>query len=190
MITISRQRCLRKLWLKRELKATMRTEHLLISLVGLLLGFILLFVGVFLFFVPYFESFLQILKQLITHHLAEISYLGSAIFFLGIVLLFLLLWLNRRRYLLIKMGTVSLQDRLIAYYAKESLQNLFPGQAVDCDVIVKRKKKVEILANLPFVEEENQENTLKEIEKELVAILHKQCQYDREFILNVSFSAQ
>lgn len=150
----------------------------------------MIFVGMFLFTAFYLPLFAQSLRVLVNQHMAEVSYLGLASFFLGVVFLSLLIWLNRRRYFLFAMGTVSVQDRLIAYYAKESLQSLFPGQAVECDVIVKRKKKIEILANIPLVAEEKQESTLREVEQALISMLHKYCQYEREFILNVSFSVE
>ena len=168
----------------------MRTEHLLISLVGLCLAFLMLFGGIFLFFSPYVPLFERTLHSLFFQHLMGVSYFGLALFFLGVMFLSMLVWLNRRRYLLLKMGTVSVEDRLIAHFAKTSLQTLFPDQPIECDVIVKKKKKLEILANVPFVQEEDQERTFKEIERVLVSVLQKQCQYDRDFTLNVNFLAE
>lgn len=166
----------------------MRTEHLLSSLLGLCLCFLMLLVGIFLFLIPYLPGCAEALRILVVHHMHGISFCGLALSASGAVILVFLVWLNRRRYLLLKMGGVSVGDRLLAHYAKESLQTLFPGKLIDCDVVVRRKKKIEIMVNLPFVAEQKQERTLADIEERLSALLLKQCQYDRSFILNVSFS--
>jgi len=164
----------------------MRAEHLLISLVGLLLGFFLIFCGVILFLVPFVPHLAQVAQAITLHHLNGLSYFGLTLLFLGLFFLTLLVWLNRRRYLLFKMGGVSIEDRLIAHFARETLQKLFPGQRIECDVVVKRKKRIEILANIPILGD-GEEERLRDVEKVLAAILKKQCQYDREFILNVSY---
>ncbi len=163
----------------------MRAEHLLISLTGLFFCFIMVFAGIFLFFAPNIPNFAENLDR----HLTAISRMGLALFLLGALFLTFLLMLNKRRYLLLKMGGVSIEDSLIAHFAKESLQPLFPNKLIDCDCVIKRNH-IEILANLPFVDLESREETLIECEKRLKVVLQRQCQYDKEFIYNVSFSTK
>ena len=174
---------------KRQQVSRMRAEHLVTSILGLLFSFFLLIGGFLLFLPPFIPTWASALQTLFLNHLTGVSYFGLTLLFLGVFFLTLFAWLNRRSYLLLKMGGVSVKDQLVAHFAKTSIEKLFPGQAVECDVIVRKKKRVEILANLPFVEEKEQEGTLRTIEKELVVVLLKQCQYDQEFTLNVSFSS-
>jgi hypothetical protein len=88
------------------------------------------------------------------------------------------------------MGGISIVDHLINQLAEERLEKLFPGQVIECQTKVRHKKKVEIVAHLPFVFVDDQATTLEEVERELAALLHKQCCYVGAFILNVSFGPE
>ena len=165
----------------------MKSAHLFVSLIGLFLGFFLIFAGIFLFAAPYIPALSSALRSLVINHLESLSTFGLILLFMGALTLTLLMLLNRRRYFLLKMGGVSVEDSLISHFAQESVQKFFPDQTVECDVIVKRGGKLEILANIPHLPEETKSQTLHAIEKELTVLLLKQCQYTRDFTLNLSF---
>lgn len=167
----------------------MRTEHLFLSLLGLAVGFMLVFAGFLLFLPPFIPFYAKFLQALVEQHLTGISYFGLSLFFLGVLFLTLFNLLNQRRYLLIKMGGFTVKDRVVAHFAKETLEKLFPGQGVDCSVIIRNKRRIEILANIPHVEEKDRESTLQGIENALADVLQKQFHYDHEFLFNVSFSS-
>lgn len=167
----------------------MKTQHLLISLVGLLLGFVMVCGGIFIFLVRFVPAIELSLRSLILHHLAGLSYCGLALLFCGVLFLTALARLSRRRYFLLKMGGVSVEDRLLAHFAEESLQKFFPDQAVACEVLSRAHGKIEIMANIPYLAEKRRDHILSEIERILILTLRKQCQYERDFILNVSFTS-
>lgn len=152
----------------------MRTEHLLISLGALLISFFLIACGLFLLIFP--------------EATFDFRTIGIASMSMGALLLLVFFLTSRRRYLLIKMGGVAIHERVVQHCAKEALQGLFPKQAIECDVIIMRKGKVEILANIPYLSEEKREQKLQEIETVLGATLLKYCGCKGSFIFNVSFS--
>ncbi len=166
----------------------MKSQHLLISLVGLLLGFAMVCLGIFLFLARYVPAIELALRSLFLNHLKEFSYCGLALFFCGVLFLVALARLSRRRYFLLKMGGVSIEDRLLAHFAQESIQKFFPDKSIACEVLARTNGKIEIMANLPFLAEQQREHILAEIERVLVLTLRKQCQYEQGFIFNVSFS--
>ncbi len=165
----------------------MKRQHLLISLLGLLLGFLMICGGLFLFLIRYLPNLELAIRALILNHQERLSYFGLCLFLSGLLFLAALFRLSRRRYFLLKMGGVSIEDRVLAHFAEESLQKFFPGQSVACEVFGRAQGKIEIMANIPPLSESSREHILNEIERVLVLTLKKQCQYDGEFVFNVSF---
>lgn len=149
----------------------MRTEHLLLSLITLILGFLLIGGGLFFLLAP-----------TMTLDFAKIGWIS-----MGCGVLFLLLFslFMQRRYLLIEMGGLEIHEKVVRHFAKETLEELFPGVSIDCDIIIHRKGKVEILANLPSLTNER----LDEVETHLSATLLRYCGYKEAFLFNVNGSS-
>ncbi|MCH9609413.1 MAG: hypothetical protein S4CHLAM45_05540 [Chlamydiales bacterium] len=158
----------------------MRLESTLISLIALLLGTLLFFTGLFLV-IPFFQL------NLVSYLGGHLVSLGVLLIFFSMILLSCFTLLCKRRYLLVKMGGVSIQDRVFAEVARMSIAPFFPGKEVNCRSVIHGKRKVEILANLPYVKIEEQEMTLEKIEKTLALTLARRCGLTSEFLLNVSF---
>lgn len=152
----------------------MRTEHLFFSLAGLLLSFILIGGGLFFILFP--------------HVIFDLRSVGIFSVSLGVFLLLIFFLLSRRRYLLLKMGGVEINEKLLCRFAQDTLQNLFPLHSVECDLILHKKGKIEILAHIPYLSEERREEKLEEIESALSVALLKYCGWKGSFIFNVSFS--
>lgn len=106
----------------------------------------------------------------------------------GCLLLTLFFFLSRRRYILIQMGGTSVQDRVIAHFARKCLQSLFPSQKVACDVVIHRKGKIEILAAIPPIAEGEEERTFNDIEAALSVVLAENCGIKAPFLLNLSYN--
>ncbi len=91
--------------------------------------------------------------------------MGLVFMFTGLIFLTLLYFLSRRRYLRLRVEGVSIDKRAIEQVVDRALQPIFPGTVVATDVIVRGKRKLEILADIPYPSEEKMtviENTLKE----------------------------
>lgn len=165
----------------------MRSDKLVVALVGLLLGMTLVFLGVFLLLTPFIPIFAHATVELIVSHLRIVSLVGLFFFCMGVFFLMLCAFLSRRRYLLLQMGGAAVEDCLIQQLAKQGLVKLFPNQPITCDVVIHKRQKVEIFANIPYVSEEKQKQTFEQIEAHLTTVLRRQCQLKKEFIFNVGF---
>ena len=161
----------------------MRFESALISIIALLLGFLLFFSGLF-FLMPSFQ--LKMTSYLEGHFVQ----CGLTCIFFSIVLIACFIPLCRRSYLFIEMGNTSIQDGVLSEMAQKSIAPFFPGKEVSCSAHVRRKRKVEILANLPYVKVEEQEQILEQIEIKLAGTLAHQCGLTGKFLLNVNFRAK
>lgn len=148
---------------------------------------LLITAGTALFLMPYIPMFSKKIILLLDSNALFLSRIGLSFIFLGLLFAVCIYLFSKRRYLLIKMGGFSIQDSVINEIVKDSIQNLFPSQNFVCDVFVRKKSKVEILADLPYVSFEKQESILKDIESKVKNSLAKICGFDREFLLNVSF---
>ncbi len=147
----------------------MRAEHLLITVSALLLSFFLYGIGTLLI------AF-------------ELLAWGLVSFLFGTLFLFLFYLVSRRRYMLIRMGSVAIDEKVIRQFAEDALQGLFPNQKIACEAIVHTKGKIEILADIPYLSEQRREQKLEEIETALCTTLLKHCGWKGTFIFNVSFS--
>lgn len=152
----------------------MRTEHLVFSLCALLFCTFLIGCGLFFLF--------------ITEPLLNPRMLGLFFCCSGAFLLLIFFFLSKRRFLLLQMGGVSVHECVLRAFAYQTLQELFPSSEVACEVIIHKKRKVEILANIPYLSEKNREHKLREIETHLTTALLKQCGWKEPFIFNVSFT--
>lgn len=161
----------------------MRLESALISSIALLLSLILFFLGIF-FLIPFSQAKVA---NFITSHLVDIGVI-SLLF--AVLLVACFIPLCRRRYLLIEMGDIRIQEQVLGEIAQKSLASFFPGKEVSCLAYVRQKHKVEILANLPYVGVEDQEQVLGQIEEKLAQVFAHQCGLTRKFLLNVSFRAK
>ncbi len=161
----------------------MRLESTLISIVALLLGFLLFFSGL-LFLVPLFQS------KLVAYVEGHFVQCGIALILFSVLLIGCFIPLCKRSYLLIEMGDTSIQDCVLSEMAQKSIGLFFPGKEVNCTARIRSKQRVEILANLPYVKVEEQEQLLEAIEMKLVRTLAHQCGLTGKFLLNVSFKTK
>ncbi|MFN0064610.1 MAG: hypothetical protein ACKVOH_00050 [Chlamydiales bacterium] len=168
----------------------MRIESIVISMISLLLGGILLLLGTFFVAAPYYPLFCHKMSLLLAEPGRVVVEIGVVFLLLSLLLLTAFYGLNKRRYLLIRMGECAIHENVLSELAKRSLAEIFPAQDVFCDVIVKRKGRVEILANIPYVRKENQKETLQQIEAKLSKTMASQCGFYKEFLFNVSFQKQ
>jgi hypothetical protein len=165
----------------------MKPSHLLISLVGLIMGLSMVLAGVFLLAALYVPFITQVLRSIVLNHLEGLSLFGFLLLLSGIIFLTLLSWLNRRHYLLFKMGEISVEEGVVAECALRRLQTFFPDQRICCDVVLNLRGDIEIIANLPPLQKGVEKKTLRAIEKDLSHLLQKQFHYTRPFLFNVNY---
>lgn len=163
----------------------MRIQHLFFSLLSLILGFSFFVGGGFLLFVPQVPVLNMKARELIERS-NFFSASGLAMMCIGLLTLTIFGILSKRRYYFIRMGQVAIHENVIKAIVKKSLEELFPGKGVDCDVIIRKKENLEILAKIPSLLNQ-EEGVYEKLEETLVLALSK-CGIQREFLLNVQFS--
>lgn len=158
----------------------MKTRDIVISLIGLLISFLLMGGG-FFFLLPSLHPILS----------SFLSTIGLGMMGVGFILLVSLYTLSRRRYLLIRMGGVSVHRQIIGLLLQEKLHELFPEKEVQCEVEIHKKGKVEVFAKIPyFLDEHERERKLHNLELVLTRTLAKEFDMEKEFIFNVSFTEE
>ncbi len=169
----------------------MRASAIFLSLSGLLFSFFLLFAGIFFLLLPCFPQAWMAYRAALSDTFF-VSSCGLFLIGLGALLLIALAMMHRRRYLLVKMGgsrRLLIKSDVFQKIALKCLQETFPHQKVDCDVIIKRRKEVCVIADLPFVVVEQRGAILEQIEEGLEQAFANLCGYTKEFLLNVQFSS-
>jgi uncharacterized membrane protein len=164
-----------------------RFETVVTSLLSLLLGFFLLFLGICFFVAPaYPDAAGRLLTDIVLN--------SKKAYTIGVVLIgfSLILWsicasLTRRKYTLIRMGGFSLSARALQQVAQKALHAVFEEDDTHCVVQVSTFGKVELIAAVPYLEEELREDKLEQLENTLVAAFSSQCGFEKPFVLNVTF---
>jgi uncharacterized membrane protein len=164
-----------------------RFETVLTTLISLLIGFFLLFLGISCLTAP---SYPEVTKQLLHDILLspKSAYTVSAILIgFALILFALCASISKRKYSLIKMGGYSLSAYVMQQIAQKTLQMFFNDEDVHCVIEVNLFGKVEMIAALPYVEEELREEKLEQLEDALVAAFSSQCGFTNHFTLNATF---
>lgn len=167
----------------------MRGSQYFFLTIAFLLSLTLFGLGILFLLLPHAPYFHQQLITFLQDRMDLFTWIGLGVFALGCLLFSVFYAMNRPGYLLIEMGPypIFIDNEAIATLVKKELEQLYPGKRLHCEVILRKKDKVEILTDLPAIEVEDLEERLNQIEKKLTSMLSTTCGYQREFIFNVSF---
>lgn len=115
--------------------------------------------------------------------------LGAVIILMGFVLLFGFYWMNRKRFFQVVMKVpekrVEVEEELVLASLSIYWKGLFPEEELMTNVLIHRDQKIELIAEIPKLEEEAQKVLLEKVEKEVGVLLARQLGYEREFFLTV-----
>ncbi|MDX8431292.1 MAG: hypothetical protein SNF33_05775 [Candidatus Algichlamydia australiensis] len=162
----------------------MRRSHIIFSCVHLLSSLLAIIAGA-LCITLRFSDHLQIL---LTRHNSLLLKLGIILIVTGFALIMTLFLLNRRRYYEVKMATgrASIDEKLLRSFLIKYWQERYPEQTHP-DVIVRAKKRLEILAELPKIDDpDEKEALLRNLEEDLGDRLFQNFSYQGEFFLTIS----
>ncbi|MCH9630947.1 MAG: hypothetical protein S4CHLAM37_09580 [Chlamydiia bacterium] len=166
----------------------MRTSNILFSVVHLFVVLFIIAAGIFFIMLPSLSSFRVNLASLLTEGSAFFVKLGIAFLSFGFLLLTGFYFLNRKKYLKLKMGCgkTLIDEAIIKDYLKNYWQEVFPGQEVQSDIILHFPQKLEIIAQLPKIKEEEKDTLLARVQNELGVILARKLGYEKEFFLTIN----
>lgn len=163
----------------------MRRSHILFSVIHLFSSLLAIGTGAFCLALCHIDR----LQILVRGHSLWTLRIGTIFLVLGTALLLSLFLINRRRYYRVKMqaGKISIDEKLLRSFLSQYWKENFPQQPSDPDVVVSAKKRLEILAELPFMKnKEEKEALLNRLEADLGSKLAKNFGYREEFFLTIT----
>jgi len=159
----------------------MRLGNLLFSVVHLFVVVFVFGVGALFIGIPYSPSFGNLVSESISGQSNMFTLLGGGFLLLGFILLVSFYAMHRRRYLTIEMNynRARIDESIVKDYIADYWSNQFKRKV--SDVVFHSNQKLEVIADLPDIEEE----TLKRVEDELSVLLARKLGYERDFQLTV-----
>lgn len=164
----------------------MRLGNIIFSSVHFLVVFFIFSVGIVFFLLPHAPALCALLTTALSDHPQHFQYIGMGILIFGGILTVGLYFLNRRRYLQLKMKgyDASVEESVVRAYVQNYFEEMFPDASLSTDVVIKGKKQLEVLATLPTL----QEDLLETIQNELGILLHRRLGYHKDFLFTIRFA--
>lgn len=165
----------------------MRTGNVLFSAVHLFVIFVILAIGVCFIALAKIPHVKFLISDLLSEKPEVCFSLGIFVLVLGCILLVGLYAMNRKRYYQVSMkgNKTKIDEAIIQKYVENYWQRIFPGQKFSAGVLLHPNRKIEIMAEIPNMPEEEQIELLEKVETELGGILAGNLKYDKEFELTV-----
>lgn len=183
-------------------------KNSLFSAVEFLIVVVVLMSGGFLMALPWAPAARFKLATFFAEQESFFLLLGAVIFFIGLILLIGFYSMNRKRFFQVEMKASEKQtlesigkphEGSIASFATSSLvaedlilsilsvywKALFPREELMTNVFIHRDQKIELIAEIPKLEEETQKVLLEKVEKEIGALLSRQIGYEKDFLLTI-----
>ena len=115
-------------------------------------------------------------------------WIGIGVFSFGFAILLLCFFIFRRSYYRIVMGGLEtvLDEKLVHRYVRHYWQTILLYERVNSDVEI-LKNRIIIHADFPYVHLDEQEQLLKDVERDLRKIFAATLGYFHEFSLSVNF---
>ena len=167
----------------------MHAGRLLFSIISLVFTLLILALGVLAILIAWAPEFSNLIIQFLEEETLLLAWSGGTLIAIGIFLAVSLYMMNRRRYYHIRMGDLAakVDEAVVDKYVSTYWKELFPGQEVACEVVV-RKNRIEIIADLPHVPVDQQHDMAIRIEKDLKELFAQVLEYRNPFLFNVSFA--
>lgn len=121
-----------------------------------------------------------------------LSIFGFAFVLVGIAIVFYLLASLKKRYYKIKSSESKvyfLDEQLFQNYLKTYWKQLFPQHTIPSQVLLKRNK-IQVIADLPYVPENQQKALIQRIDQDLKDLFHRVIGYKKKYIISISFQPE
>lgn len=166
----------------------MRTGNLLFSAVHLFVVLFIVGVGVFFLLLPNSIAFRLTLEQLLVSDTSLFAKIGIGITCFGVLLLVGFYILNKKNYLTFKINgsRILIDEAIIQDYLKQYWREVFPHHDIYSEVVFHFPQKLEIVAQLPKMNEEEKTHLLLRMQNELSVLLARKLGYEKEFFLTIN----
>ncbi len=133
-------------------------------------------------------TFRLALETLLMNDTPLFTHIGIGITSLGVFLLVGFYLLNKKKYLTFKMNgsRILIDEAIIQDYLKQYWKETFPHYEIHSEVVFHYPQKLEIIAQLPKMEEEEKQHLLLRMQNELSVLLARKLGYEKEFFLTIN----
>ncbi len=149
--------------------------------VSFVLGAFFCLVGIIGLILPWSPGLQNSLINLIVNHTLILSLFGLGGIFIGFSLVIYAIFNKGRRYAFIKTGTkaVSIDENLIEQYLQMYWKKQFPQKQILFSFSI-RQKSIQIIADLPFIPEAEQNQFLEKIQEDFTELFGNLLGYHNE----------
>lgn len=165
--------------------------YFLNSALTIVLALFFFLTGILSFLLPFSSSAQEAAVSLIQSHFWVWILFGFGSFLIGSAFATYTYFINRKNYLTTKSGpyTTSISESVIQSYLQNYFEMLFPKTQIPYRLLLK-KKKIQIIADLPCIPQDEQKNLLATMEKDLSELLYKNLGYHQTLELTLSFDSK
>lgn len=167
----------------------MSMRNPLVSAIQFLMVMALLVVGLFFIALPSAPALRFELAAFLMNREGLFLPLGLMIIAVSVALLVGIYWLDHKSYFQVSLkgasDLVSVDKELIRTNFVTYWKRLFPEEALEVDVVIHKDDQIELVAEIPSLDEESQQKTFVRVEKEMGLLLEKQLGYRKEFLLTL-----
>jgi hypothetical protein len=166
----------------------MRTGNLLFSAVQLIFVVALFLLGGLFLGLSHVPQFRDRIAQFFLSDSESLMSIGYAILGVATLLFSGFYAMHRGSYFQVEMGSsrLDVDPSVIQNYVQSYWNDIFPEQQLETQILLRRNKKIEILAEMPPMADEELTELLTQIETELSCLLEHILGYRSDFLITVT----
>ncbi|MBY0528605.1 MAG: hypothetical protein K2P51_00250 [Rhabdochlamydiaceae bacterium] len=170
----------------------MRTANVLFSAVQLIFVVTLFLLGGLFLGLAHAPHFRNEIAQFFLSDTTRLMSIGYVILGVAALLFFGFYAMNRSSFFQVEMhsGRFDVDPSVIQNYVQCYWNDIFPDYRLDTQIVIRRGKKIEILAEMPEMADEELTELLTQIENELSCLLEHSLGYRSEFLVTVTHTSK
>lgn len=159
------------------------------TLISLLLSLFFITLGLASLIIPWSAYARTELITFLLENTILLTFFGFTLLTLGLITLFYIIQNSKRKYFTIKSNQLETEvsETVISKYLSSYFRELYPLNDVACKVELKKRKAL-VIADLPYVPENEQKELLKKIEEDLTDLFRDVIGFRHELKVSISFS--
>lgn len=165
--------------------------HFFYSLITFLIAIFFILLGIIGILIPWSSNVRAEVISIISEHSIAISLFGLIFIAIGIAVVVNILLVSKTSYYQFTVGKnhVYVDETVIQSYLREYWKELFAAQEIPNRITLKGNQ-INVVADLPYVEPEQQTKLINKIQQELTELFGEILGYRQQFHLSVSFQPE
>lgn len=158
------------------------------SLISFLIALFFVLLGIIGALITWSSTVREIVSVIFDHSIA-ITLFSFMLILIGVAVAAQIIFASRATHyrFTVRNQLVKVDESVIQTYLNKYWQELFQGQEIPCHVTLKGNK-IHVTADIPYIEQEQQEVLLTKIQQELGDLFGNLLGYRQEFYLAINFA--